>query len=612
MSPRTLPGLLEARRRASPGVHAFFTLNPDRSWQAVSWEQFARGAAQIGAALIEAGIGKGDRIGILAPTSLNWEYAQMGAFIAAATVAGIDPNYPADQLAQVLRVLDPPVLFVQNHAMLAKVPVDLRNRIKLIMIFDGNALSASERSVQDILIAGHDVEPEKISGHLEPQDAAVMVFSSGTTGSPKAIVFSHEQVLAAIDAILEAFDDIEPESTLLCWLPLANLFQRIINFCAIGRGFSSYILSDPRDLTEYVASVKPSILIGVPRVFERMQEKIVEHIEKLPWPSRDLVLWSLRLGREYAGAKLSGRRPGITIVICWYFTDKLILRRLRAIFGTRLRYFVSGSAPMPLRLLEWYEAIGLPVLEAYGISENIIPVAINRIWLRKIGTVGKPLSPNRVAFAPDGEILINGPGIFNGYWNAPQHSAERLDINGYWQTGDLGYMDEEGFLFVTGRKSEIFKTSGGKWLSPVRVEERLHQVDYIEQAIVFSLDSGTIATILNIDKVKFMRRSGCCLQEKSVSEKQLNEACADSLRADLEAALEDLPIYYRPAGVIITLELFSIEGGELTTNLKLRRKIIIDRFASHLKRLEIAISETLKSNRYAGGRSVLTPVILLI
>lgn len=610
MSRRTIPGLLESRCAVSPAAPAFFTLGSDKRWEPVSWEQFAQKVAWMSAALIEAGIGRGDRVGILAPTSLDWEYAQMGAFAAAATVAGIDPNYPPEQLDQVIRLLDPSVLFVQDQAVLARIPGDIRGRIKLVMIFDGDPRHVSERSVKDILAASHAPELKQTVGGPEPHDAAVIVFSSGTTGSPKAIMFSHEQVLAAIDAISEAFDDLEEETVLLCWLPLANLFQRVINFYAIGRGAISYILSNPRELMDHIGSVEPHILIGVPRVFERMQSGIAERIEKLSLPIRYLTEWSVHLGREQVLAKGSGKRPGIAMTVCWHVADRIILKRLRAVFGKRLRYFVSGSAAMPLWLLEWFEAIGLPVLEAYGVSENIIPMATNRFSLRKLGAAGKPLSPNQIRLAQDGEILVRGPGVFQGYWNAPE-ADDRFSADGYWCTGDFGRRDEEGYLYLLGRKSEVFKTPEGKWVSPMRIEEQLRRVAYIGQSVVLQLDSGAIASILSIDKAKLI-----CIIGDGTDDAQLDAQCFpgmfdDALRTDLGIALRDLPGYQRLAGVIVTFQQFSIEGGELTTNLKLRRKIVEGRFAAHLKRLEIAIAATLKTDRSAGSRSVLMPVILL-
>lgn len=610
MSQRTVPGLLEARCAASPAASAFFILDSDKNWQPVSWQQFAQKAGRVGAALIEAGIGKGDRIGILAPTSLNWEYAQMGSFIAGAAVAGIDPGYPADQLEQVINHLDPTALFVQNLVTLARIPQDIRSRIKLIVIFEENPQDASERGIQDILAANHNTEFRNTFAGPDPGDAAAIVFSSGTTGPPKAIVFTHEQVCTAIDSILSAFDDIEEGIILLCWLPLANLFQRVINFFAISRGATSYILSDPRELMDHLGSVQPHILIGVPRVFERMQAGIAGHIEKRAWPIPHLIRWAIRTGYEHALAKISGEQRSIVTTISWQLADKLILRKVRAVFGGRLRYFVSGSAAMPIWLLEWFEGIGLPVLEAYGVSENIVPIATNRISSRKPGTVGRPLSPNQVRLAPDGEILVSGPGVFNGYWHAS--GAGRFTAEGYWSTGDFGEFDEEGFLSLVGRKSEAFKTSGGKWVSPMRVEEQLRRVSYIAHSIVFQLDSGEIVSILSIDKSRFMRAA---TGNDHSSERRVNEdfqrIFEETLRAGLTVALSALPVYQRPVGVIATCNSFSIEGGELTVNLKLRRGIIIERFFPHLQRLQMVVAETQKKRRSTGTRSDPRLVIII-
>lgn len=610
---RTIPGLLEARCAASPASPAFLTLGPDKRWHQVTWEQFAQKVTRVGGALNGAGIRKGDRVGIFAPTSLEWEYAQMGALAVGAIVAGIDPGYPPDQLSQVMRLLDPSVLFVQDQVALAKIPEDVRSRIKLVVVFaavDGGSGHGSKRSMHDFLASSQNGFDNRAAGP-EPQDAAVMVFSSGTTGLPKAVVFSHEQVRQAVDAILAAFDDIDEGTVLLCWLPLANLFQRVINFCAMGRGATSYILSDPRTLMEHIRSVEPHILIGVPRVFEHMQAGVLERIGKLPIPIRHLAHWSLRLGREHAVAEASKMRTTIFGKICWHLANKLILNRLRAAFGGQLRYFVSGSAGMPLWLLEWFDGLGLPVLEAYGISENIVPISANRFSSRKPGTVGKPLPSNRISLAPDGEILVRGPGVFGGYWGAPGTADERFMPDGSWRSGDIGRMDGEGFLSLLGRKSEAFKTSGGKWISPMRVEERVRRVIYIRQSIVLQLDSGAVGAILSVDKSEFLYVTGVGgSAEDSLDEERFHRVFTGVLQADLKAVLADLPAYQRPVGVVVTFHQFSVEGGELTTNLKIRRQVIIERFAFHLKRLETATAPALKTAR-SGSASFPQPVVLL-
>jgi long-chain acyl-CoA synthetase len=439
-----------------------------------------------------------------------------------------------------------------------------------------------------------------------------MVFSSGTTGLPKAILFSHEQVCDAIEAILDAFNDIEEGTILLCWLPLANLFQRVINFCAIGRGATSYILSDPRTLMDHIGDVKPHILIGVPRVFERMQTGMVERIEKLPLLLRHLAQRSLLLGRRHAVAKVTGKHPAIASKICWFFVELLILSRLRAAFGGRVRYFISGSAAMPLWLLEWFEGLGLPVLEAYGISENIIPIAANRFSSRKLGAVGKPISPTQISLAPDGEILVRGPGVCGGYWRAPAANSERFTLDGFWRSGDVGRLDEEGFLSLLGRKSEGFKTSGGKWVLPMRIEEQLRRVPYISESIVLQLDSGVIASVVNIDKSKLSSAAGGRdIDGDVLDEKGFRHFLAEALQIDLETVLADLPAYQRPIGVVVTFQQFSIQGGELTTNMKVRRGIVIGRFESQLTRLGLDIARASETARSTGSSYVSNPVIVV-
>ena len=263
----------------------------------------------------------------------------------------------------------------------------------------------------------------------------------------------------------EAFDDIEEGTVLLCWLPLANLFQRVINFYAIGRGAASYILSDPRDLMDHIGTVRPHILIGVPRMFERMQSGIMGRIAKFPLPLRHLTQWSLSVGRRQAVAKVTGKRPGIASKVIWHFADKLILSHLRAVFGKRVRYFISGSAAMPLWLLRWFEAIGLPVLEAYGISENIIPMSANRLSPRNPEPLGNRFPPIRSRLRRRAKFSCVAQE-YSGAIGALAPGAERFTVDGYWWTGDVGRLDEEGFLSLLGENRKRSRLQEGNGCCP--------------------------------------------------------------------------------------------------------------------------------------------------
>lgn len=591
---KTLNNLLTKRSQISSQANAFLSLNGNGAWQPISWGQYGQNVIKVAAKLRLAGIHKGEYVAILAPTSLNWEYAQMGAISIAAIVAGIDQNYPPDQLNYILRNINFSVLFVQDRETLEKIPYQTREKFKLIIIFVGKPQNPNERSFNEILNVHEPAEYKKEFSGVLPEDAAVMVFSSGTTGTPQAIIFSHEQILTAINAILEVYDDIEVGATLVCWLPLANLFQRVINFCAISRGLTSYIINDPRDLMQYICKANPDILIGVPKVFEKVHAGIMRRIEKKNLIVRCLTHWAMRVGYKQLRTG-SSSDLSFSDRFLWVFADKLILRHIRATFGSRIRYLVSGSAPMPLWLLEWFEAVGLPILEAYGVSENIIPISINRLSDRKLGTVGKPLPANEIILSSDNEILVRGFGVFGGYV-ANNKAAAGFTRDGFWATGDLGKIDSDGFLSLIGRKSEVFKTSGGKWVNPAQIEAQIRRAGYIEDCLVLPLDSGNIVAIICIDNSTFLNVYNQFLSKDQLVNEYSQDINIESLRADLVSILQLFPVYKRPVGVLITTKEFSVLKGELTTNMKLRRQVISSHFAQYIDELEMKISKSRKIN----------------
>lgn len=606
---KTISALLENRSKSTPEATAYCMMDSDKCWYSINWSKFEKNVQQVSKVLIEAGTKKGDHVGIMAPTSLNWEYAQMGALAISAAVAGIDPNYPSDQLSHIIRNLNLTVLFIQDRATLLRIPTELRRQIKLIIFFAGESQNNNELNINDMLAAQAINEDVHVYSLPEPKDVAVIVFSSGTTGMPKAIVYSHEQVLIAIESILRVFDDLKEGTVLLCWLPLANLFQRVVNFCAIRVGATSYMLSDPRELMYHIKHVNPDLLIGVPKVFSRIQLGISDRINQSAWLVRILLTCALKMSHRRILVSLSSNPSRLLDWVLWRFADKLILSHLRALFGTRLRYFISGSAPMPLWLLEWYEAIGLPVFEAYGVSENIVPIAMNSHSMRKNGTVGKLISPNQVKLTADGEIMVRGPGVFNGYLGSLAERGERFTADGYWFTNDLGYFDKDGFLSLTGRKSDVFKIPEGKWVSPIRIEERLQRISYVEQSIVFKLDSGKMAAIVCIDEENLLKKIYFLREKDLLDQMDELELRERILRENFDAAMQDLPRYQHPIGMIISATRLTIESGELTTNMKPRRSVIIELFLPYIRQLEAEIMKIVKCGQLQDSGKLI-PVLL--
>jgi long-chain acyl-CoA synthetase len=604
VTPETIPGLLAARVRESPDAPAFLTADASGAWQAVSWAAFAGSAWSLGRALGRSGVGRGTRVAILARTSVEWERAQMAALAAGATVIGIDPHYPDATLAHVLEATAPEVLFVEDPATAARVSAGARAGLRRLFAFRG-AGEAGTTPLADVGI-GDDAGTEPLLTEARADDDAIVVFSSGTTGAPKPIAYTHRQTRLAVAAILEAFPDIGFGSRLACWLPLANLFQRIINFCAVARGAASYVVADPRAIASHLATIRPHVFIGVPRFFEKVRAGVEERLASAGAPARGLARWAIARGRRRAGARGAGAdaaggpfgRAGLALA------DRLVLRRVRAVFGAEARYLVSGSAPMPPPLLEWFDAIGLPVLEAYGVSENIVPIAMNRPGAQQRGTVGQPLPQNEVRLAVDGEVLVRGAGVFRGYLG--DEAGPRPDAQGFWATGDLGELTAAGYLRLTGRKAEAFKIAAGRWVVPAQIEARFGALPYLEHAAVLRLRADRLVAVLSVDLGRLRGRGSAAGGAPGPAGGAPDAAECETVARDAVAALADLPAALRPSGLLLATRPFSIEGGELTTNLKLRRAAIAERFRPELERLLALLPGTGEPDRGAPA----APVVL--
>jgi long-chain acyl-CoA synthetase len=381
----------------------------------------------------------------------------------------------------------------------------------------------------------------------------------------------------ATASILRTFADIEPGSRMACWLPLSNLFQRMLNFCAIARGAQIYYVPQPQEIMRHVAAIRPEVFIGVPRFYEKLYAGIVDQIDGMPGPRRRAALWCLRVGSRYRNDLRSARGAGIALRLTYALADRLVLRHIRGVMGTNLRYMISGSAPMPRWLLERFEAIGWRVFEAYGLSENVIPVAANSPAAHRLGTVGQVMPGNEVRLAGDGELWVRGPGVCTGYLG-DEAASPPADVEGFLATGDYATIDADRFVTLTGRKSDIFKTSTGRRIAPAAVEAALRAIPYVEHAVLFGSGRPFAVAILAVSGGR-LRGSTTVGGASSLVDSR------DAIVADVRRVLAAFPDYQRPSGLLVTTRAFGIDSGELTANLKLRRQGIAERFASALDEL---------------------------
>jgi len=576
----TIPALLHKRVVRTPHSIAHYTQDQDGQWQSTTWRDLALAVDDMATRLASLGLRGGDRLAILAATSQDWEIFQIAAMKIGAAVIGIDPYYPAEQVNLILSDLTPAALIVGDSTLLAQIEPVARGRMRfIVMLAAASEDNGSVLSLASLKTSAGYAHASTAGGPPSSSDPAVIVFSSGTTGTPKPIVYTHAQVCLACRAILDAFDDIDTDCRLVCWLPMANLFQRIINFCAIGKGAITYIVNDPRWVMESLPVANPHLFVAVPRFFERIYRGIEERLDALPRPVAAAIKAALDASvRDHRLRSAGHHVPWPTRVLAG-LARRTVVKRLRGIMGNNLKYIVSGSAPCPRWILDTYAGLGIPILEAYGQSENIIPIAANVIGGCKPGTVGRPLRYNEIRLSDEGVVEVRGPGVFD-----PQLGENRLRASlkpdGYLVTGDLGEIDADGFLTLTGRQSELFKGANGRWISPADIEATLRRVAYVEQAAVTVQQDGIVIAVVAVSLTAYPHATATSAHGPDLVLHDSN--ALEATLTDFEKELAALARPLWPHGLLLTSRQFSIEGGEITTNFKLRRAAIAQKYQAEL------------------------------
>lgn len=570
---RTVPGLLRARVAQSPEAVAF-AYEEAGTWREISWQTFGERVEKLARGLHRRGLALGDHVGILAATGLEWEICHHAILLAGGVVVGLEPHDTAERIRWIARHAAIRFLVVGDELLLRKLdPQELRGYALVVQLADvgeeapgANIVSLGE---VEATVPGSNCLPEP-----QPGAAATLIYTSGTTGQPKGILYRHEQVVLAVRSILQAYPPLPVGSRFVCWLPLSNLFQRIMNITGMCSGGTAYLVKDPLRVLQALPHARPDVFIGVPRFYEKLKAGMAREISARPGWIRSLIGWSIATGEQYASRMRTGGKVGAWLTFAHKLAEMSVLSKLRKVMGGRLRFAVTGSAPTPESLLRFFDAIGLPVYEAYGMSECIVPVALNTPTHRRLGTVGRPLPVNRIRLADDGELLIQGEGVFSGYYNDSDRAGS-FTADGYYHTGDYAELETGGFLRLKGRKSEIIKTSSGRRVSPVGIETVLQELPYVDRAVVVGAGRKCLAAILTLDREAIERSQHGALRGVP------NEAMA----AELAAIVERLPEHERPAGYLVLDGPFTLERGEITPNLKLRRKVIEERYQTQIESL---------------------------
>ena len=541
----SLPELLKDRAKSSPFKTAYMIFDGQGNWMPICWGLVYQEIIDLAYHLKGLGIQKGEAVAIVSSAKYEWELYHHAILAIGGVVVGIDPNEPAPQMESMIKTANVKTIVIDKKDRLEKFgTIIFNNSLRLVNMSNVEITNKNCLNHLDI---------------VEPSAVATIIFTSGTTGIPKGIPYRHEQLTLAVDLLLNAYPEIPEESNLVCWLPLSNLFQRIVNICAIGRCGQTYFVEQPEKIVEFLPKINPHFFVAVPRFYEKLYQMFEAKLNEQSKLRARFLKFCLAQGE---GASLKSK--------IFQKINNRIFKPFKALFGTNMRYMLSGSAPMPLWLLKRYHSMGLLVLEAYGLSENIVPIALNKPTEYRFGSVGKALPGNELKIASDGELLVKGNGVFSGYLNQDNNSSKTND--GFLHTGDMAEIDKDGFVRLVGRKTELFKTSTGRKIAPAAIEAVIQQMPGVKQSVVYGENKQFLVAVINVNHSSTNNEN-----DLTTFAKQFSTNSADYLKK--------MPNYQQPAGVILVSDSFSIERNEITCNLKLRRSNIFENYKDQISQL---------------------------
>ncbi len=547
-------------------------------------EGFAATAA-LAEALAAHGVGKGDRVAQLSDNRPEWHWVDLAALDLGAVHVPIYPTLTAEQVAYQLADSGARVAFAENPDQAAKI-ASVRERLPdltLLVQVEGDPVEGAV-ALEELVAAHRGRAAEEAfwrrAGEVAPDDLASIVYTSGTTGDPKGAMLSHRNFVANVEAVLPRVP-LGPEDVALEFLPLCHVFERTCGYAYMAVGCRK-IYCSPHVVATVIAEAAPTCFASVPRLYERIHATIMARVAAAPAGKRRLFHWAVETGRRVARHRLEGTPVPLGLRLRHRLADRLVLAKLRAALGGRIRFVLSGGAPLDPALAEFFHAIGIPVQEGYGLTETSPAIGINgyQPGQNRLGSIGKPLDNLEVKLAPDGELLVRGPSVFLGYWNKPEATAEAFDEDGFFRTGDIARIDDDGFIWITDRKKDLIIPAGGKNVAPQPIEGELKKSPYIDNAVLIGDRRPYIVALLSPSEEGLLAWAarhglgGLSLEEllaEPAVRRLFEEAVAEvNSRLGRFEQIRKFRVLPRP---------LSQEDGHLTPTLKVKRRVVEREFA---------------------------------
>jgi long-chain acyl-CoA synthetase len=585
--------LFRSRVEASSTAEAFRHARGEE-WVSVTWQEAREAAYRLAAGLIALGVGPEDRVALASGTRYEWALADLAVMCAGGATTTIYPTTITSDVAFILSDSGSRVVFAEDDTQVAKLR-EAREQIpevSRVVTFDGTpdgdwviSLAELEQMGVELLAANPGRVDERIDA-LTPERLTTIIYTSGTTGRPKGVRLTHgawTYEAAGVDAI----GILGPDDLQYLWLPLAHVFGKVLLTLPLQIGFPTVIDGRIDKIVENLAVVRPTFMGAAPRIFEKAYGRITMMVAEEGGVKAKLFGWATGVGAQVAAMRTRGEEPSGLLAAQHALADKLVLHKVRDRFGGRIRFFISGSAPLNRDIARWFASVGLMILEGYGLTETSAATFVNRPHANTLGTVGWPLPGTEVRIAEDGEVLLRGPGVMEGYHNNEGATGEAKDAEGWLHTGDIGELDERGFLRITDRKKDLFKTSGGKYVAPSIIESRFKGVcPYVSQVLVHGADRNYATALITLDPDAMAGWA----EANGMEGRPYSEVVrSPEVRAMVQGYVDELNAGLNRWEQIKKFSLLghdlTVDEGELTPSLKLRRKHVEQKYRGELDAL---------------------------
>ncbi|UCD25502.1 MAG: long-chain fatty acid--CoA ligase [Gemmatimonadota bacterium] len=562
------------------------------SWHDITHHELARQVQHAALGMLELGIKPGDKIAIISANCPEWAIADYACLTACCADVPVYPTLPANQVEYILKDSETTAVFVQDRDQLGKVleSKDGLPALKHIVSFEEGIDVPDVLGLQDLIRIGAAAEQDhpdyRDNARAVEKDAlATLIYTSGTTGNPKGVMLTHHNITSNVLAGLEVIQ-IGPDDSCLSLLPLSHVFERMAgHYIMLHAGTTINYAESIEQVPANMGEIRPTIVLSVPRLFEKIYARVLENAMAGSALKRRIFFWARSTAERWADLKLAGKSISVGLGIKKAVADKLVFSKLQARTGGRIRFFVSGGAPLSPEIARFFYAAGIPILEGYGLTETSPLIAVNPLESPRMGTVGPAVPGVEVRFAPDGELLTRGPHVMQGYYNKATETSEAIDADGWFHTGDIGEFDSQNYIKITDRKKDIIVTAGGKNIAPQPIENRVKTNKFILNAVMIG-DKRKFPIMLVVPDEEAVSRWAADRRITIVSNRLLTHPdVAAMLEREVMGNLRDLASYEMPKKILIVEQDFTIDSGELTPTLKVKRNVVEKRLAEKIEEL---------------------------